>query len=172
MYVNLNFLTKNVDTNSHRQAAVSPSNLLGWQEFPRVMFEVGSAIFTTTKYFASPKRVNYCASMTDGNYFFIESIVFKEGMPVPKCFVLGRVIGSQSMEVICPMPIGDMVFDHISGQSTRAVGTDSPLVAYDVLTIFRKAVLSVNQSLTDSCRYSTTEYVGLKCICWINVLCI
>lgn len=48
------------------------------------------------------------------------------------------------------MPIGDVVFDYIPGQSTRAVGSDSPLVAYDVLAIFRKAVLSVNQSLTDS----------------------
>lgn len=148
LYVNLNSLAKNVDTNSHQSA--SPSNLLGWQEFPRVILEVGCAIFTTTRYIASPKRLNYCAFMTDGNYLFIESIVFNEGMPLPKCFVLGRVIGSQSKEVICPMPIGDVVFDYIPGQSTRAVGSDSPLVAYDVLAIFRKAVLSVNQSLTDS----------------------
>ena len=118
-----------------------------WELFPRLMLSHGS-IYTTTSYKRSPNRVNYCALMNDGQFIFIQSIIYCPDCPIPKCFIIANVLGDTSKSVVHPSDIFEL--ENIPGQTTQFVNTKGPLKVYDATEIEKKGVLGCYNTLNDS----------------------
>lgn len=123
-------------------------SIANWQSYPRLVLS-HSSIFTTLNYKRSSKRINYCSLMCDENFIFIESFLFHPDIPAT-CFVLGRILGSDSKETLIPYKVRQIEFDKIAGLTMRFVGTNGSLVAYDASEILKKCVVSCYNSISDS----------------------
>ena len=106
------------------------------------------SIYTTTSYKRSPNRVNYCALMNDGQFIFIQSIIYCPDFPISKCFIIANVLGDTSKSVVHPSDIFEL--ENIPGQTTQFVGTKGPLKVYDATEIEKKGVLGCYNTLNDS----------------------
>lgn len=118
--------------------------------YSRFELQNSSSIFTTVGYNRSPKRINYCALMNDGSFFFIESIVFLDVPPIGRCFIIGKPLGVISKRTYLPKPINETVFSIFPGQTMKCEGLGSTLLAYDPKTIVSKCVVAMKNSLTET----------------------
>ena len=62
----------------------------------------------------------------------------------------GRKIGVYSKKTYLPEPIDGEQFSHIPGQTTKLVGMSTQLFAYDPNAIQAKAVIAMNNTLTET----------------------
>lgn len=129
---------------------VRDSSFQNAQFFSRIKIISSGSIFTTTSYNKSPKRINYCALVSDGNFLFIDSfIILSDGSKEGRLFLLGKVLGVESKTHFLPKPIDGVTFSVIPGMMTKVVGK-GPLVAYDALDIVTKCVVASEHDLTES----------------------
>ncbi len=59
---------------------------------PRIKILSSGSIFTTTSYNKSPKRINYGAFISDGNFCFIDNLICLESKGHSNIFLLGKVL--------------------------------------------------------------------------------
>lgn len=118
--------------------------------FSRIKLVSSGSIFTTTSYTRSPKRTNYCALTSDGNFLFIENFVCLSHESKGKhLFTLGNVLGVESKVHFLPKPNDGTTFSVINGMTTKLVGKGE-LVAFNALDIKSKCVVASEYKLTDS----------------------
>ena len=129
---------------------VHESDIENCKSFPRLKMKVSGSIFTTSSYDRSPKRINYCAFLKDGDFFLIEKILLIENPHISRAFIIGRKIGVYSKKTYLPEPIDGEQFSHIPGQTTKLVGMSTQLFAYDPNAIQAKAVIAMNNTLTET----------------------
>ena len=106
--------------------------------FSRFQLKISSSIFTTTSYKRSPKRVNYCAFLKDGTFFFIDQILLIQNDFISRAFIVGRKMGVNSKKIYLPDPIDGECFSPIPGQTTKLFGLSKELFAYDPINIQQK----------------------------------
>ena len=113
------------------------------------MFKNGS-IFTTRSYSRSPKRINYCALLYNGEFFFIDFVACSQkflSSNVRQCILFGKIVGTISKQPLCPPEFVDRDsnrtnFDHISGSTAVLDGCSDFLVGFHSSIIYRKAVVT------------------------------
>lgn len=132
----------------------APLHIRSYHSYKRFLFGK-KAIFTTTSYTRSPKRINYCAYMKNDVFFMIEEIVsfnFQPDDATGNVFLLGRIMGSISKEKYSPAPkcLESLHFCNLPGQSTKCVGLSSTLLAFSASDILKKAVIGFNNCLTET----------------------
>ena len=133
---------------------LAPSNIKSYYSYKRLLFGK-KAIFTTTSYTRSPKRINYWAYMKNDVFFIIEEIVsfnLEAHDATGDVFLLGRIMGSISKEKYSPAPkcLESLHFCNLPGQSTKCVGLSSTLVAFSASDIMKKAVIGFRNCLTET----------------------
>lgn len=118
--------------------------------FPRMSHSYGT-IFTTTSYTRSCKRINYCALLSDGRFIFIDHFVHLKSAPeYLNLFILGRVLGSEGIETLCPTPIRDTTFKNLPGQTSKFIGIYESMEAFLPCHIFKKCVVASYNTLVPS----------------------
>jgi hypothetical protein len=116
--------------------------------YPMFKVQDSGSRFTTTSYYLSPKRLNYCALLADDSHFFIDSIMHLD--IAPHCaFILGRKLGTDGKKTFTPDPIGDVTFTSFPQDTTELYGIASNLSAYPIIDVVSKCVLSLKNTLTD-----------------------
>ena len=118
--------------------------------FPRLNFRNGcNSIFTTSSYVRSKKRINYCALLSDGRFFFIENFIFiEQANPNFQVFILGRSMGGQYRKIYSPR-LADKEFVCLPGQTTKLAGLGD-FEAVLPHQIARKCVVASYNSLLPS----------------------
>jgi len=120
--------------------------------FPRIIHSNGS-IFTTSSYVRSKKRINYVCLLENGSFFLIENILYIDACKFDfnkKAFILGRSLGTKSIELYTPLPTSCTTFTTIMGQTSKLQGRSCKLELYLVSQIFKKCVVSFINSMSDS----------------------
>lgn len=119
------------------------------------------SIFTTSSYTLAPKRLNCCALMNDGSFFFIDHIINFDTAPVwglPQSFILGRKLGTESKKTFTPEAIDKTKFEYFAGQTTKLCGIADDLTAYELADVVSKCVVSMNNELVE--QYVVTSLVN------------
>ena len=125
-------------------------DIVNCKAYSRFQLKISGSIFTTTSYERSPKRVNYCAFLKDGNFFLIDHIMFIQNNFISRAFIVGKKMGVDSKKIYLPAPIEGECFSPIPGQTTKLFGLSKELFAYDPIDIKAKAVLAMNNILTET----------------------
>ena len=130
--------------------------------FPRFKIMDSRAIFTTTSYTQSPKRVNYCALMKDDSFIFLDHILHFNVPPISssscQSFVLGRRLGTDHQRSYTPEPVDGTVFTYFSGQTMKLTGLGRDLVAYEINDVMSKAVVAMKSEIAE--QYVVTSLVN------------
>ncbi|KAK4009279.1 hypothetical protein OUZ56_018395 [Daphnia magna] len=112
------------------------------QSFPRLEIQSTKSIFTTNQYALSPKRSNHCALLSNGMFFFIESIFLVSKNMLFRSLVIGREMGVDSKKNYVRAPIGSTTFSYLPGQTMKLIGLGPSLIAIDPSEIVTKCVIA------------------------------
>ena len=129
--------------------------------YSRFKLMSSKSIFTTASYTLAPKRLNCCALMNDGSFFLIDHIINFDTAPVwglPRSFILGRKLGTESKETFTPEAIHGTKFEYFAGQTTKLFGVADCLTAYELGDVVSKCVVSMTNELVE--QYVVTSLVN------------
>lgn len=125
---------------------LSNGRMITLQSYPRFRLLRTGSIFTTSRYALSPKRINFCALMNDGNFIEIWKIISIryefESEFLSKTMLLANILGTEEKLEYTPEPIGNVIFEPILGQQTRLHGKSYNYVAYDATRVLSKCAVA------------------------------